>query len=105
MAELMNYSAQVILALGVLAFLVTLITQVTKTLPYISKIPTQIEAFVLSIVFSVVGLIIYIQVKEITVEWYFYLGAVVFGFIVSYLVENGWESLTKLWKRFVREEK
>lgn len=103
MTELFNYSAQVILALGVLAFLVTLITQVTKTLPYIKNIPTQLEAFVLSIAFSVVGLIIYIQIKEIAVEWYFYLGAVIFGFIVSYLVENGWESLTKLWKRFVKE--
>ena len=79
------------------------ITEVTKGVSFLNKIPTDIEVFVLSIALTVTAFFVYMQVNGIGIIWYYVVGAVILGFIVSFLSMYGWSKLTELWKRFSHE--
>ena len=69
----------ILAVISVLAFCVSVITQVIKNVGFLSKIPTDALVLVLSI-----GMI---------------LAAIMAGFIVAFISMFGWEKITELWKR------
>ena len=96
--------AQILTIIGVLAFLVSVITQVFKGVSFLSKIPTDIFVFVLSIGLTVVVFIAYMQYIQQAILWYMILAAIMAGFIVAFVAMYGWEKFSELWKRFNKEE-
>lgn len=90
--------------IGVLAFLVSVITQVFKGVSILSKIPTDILVFVLSIGITVVAFVAYMQYIQQVILWYMVLAAIIAGFIVAFVAMYGWEKFSELWKRFNKEE-
>lgn len=76
---------------------VTMIVEVVKRL--LPKIPTDLVVFVVSIALTVLALYIYAAIMEITVMWYYAVGAVTVGFGVAYAAMFGWEKFTELWSR------
>lgn len=96
--------AQIIAIIGVLAFLVSVITQVFKGVSVLSKIPTDILVFILSIGLTVVVFIAYMQYIQQAILWYMILAAIIAGFIVAFVAMYGWEKFSELWKRFNKEE-
>lgn len=96
----------VILAvIGVLAFCVSVITQVFKGVGVLSKIPTDALVFVLSIGITVAAFMAYMQYIQMQILWYMILAAIMAGFIVAFVAMYGWEKLTELWKRMSKTEK
>ena len=90
----------ILAVIGALAFMVSVITQVFKGVGVLSKIPTDILVFVLSIGITVVAFVAYMQYVQMTILWYMILAAIMAGFIVAFIAMYGWEKLSKLWKRF-----
>lgn len=95
-----TYLPIAILAVSILVFLVSVITEVTKRLPFLNKIPTDLEVFVLSIGFTLTAAFIYAGYKTIPITWYFILAGIVAGFFVAFIAMYGWSKLYDLWKRF-----
>lgn len=87
---------------GVLAFIVSVITQVFKGVGALKKIPTDILVFVLSIVLTVVTYVAYMDYIQQTVIWYMFIVAVIAGFMVAFVSMYGWEKISELWKRFYK---
>lgn len=87
---------------GVLAFVVSVITQVFKGVGVLKKIPTDILVFVLSIVLTVVTYVAYMDYIQQTVIWYMFIVAVIAGFLVAFVAMYGWEKISELWKRFYK---
>lgn len=96
--------AQILAIIGVLAFLVSVITQVFKGVSILSKIPTDILVFILSIGLTVVVFVAYMQYIQQAILWYMILAAIIAGFIVAFVAMYGWEKFSELWKRFNKEE-
>jgi len=94
-----TYLPIAILAVSILVFLVSVITEVTKRLPFLNKIPTDLEVFVLSIGFTLTAAFIYAGYKTIPITWYFILASIVAGFFVAFVAMYGWSKLYDLWKR------
>lgn len=90
----------ILAVIGALAFMVSVITQVFKGVGVLSKIPTDILVFVLSIGITVVAFVAYMQYIQMTILWYMILAAIMAGFIVAFIAMYGWEKLSELWKRF-----
>lgn len=90
----------ILAVIGALAFMVSVITQVFKGVGVLSKIPTDILVFVLSIGITVVAFVAYMQYIQMTILWYMILAAIMVGFIVAFIAMYGWEKLSELWKRF-----
>jgi hypothetical protein len=89
-----------VMLVSVLAFVVSVIVELTKNLPGLSKIPTDIEVVVLSVVITVAALFAYASYSSLVVLWYMVVGAVLCGFFVAFVAMFGWEKLTTLWGRF-----
>lgn len=109
MESLVNSVVQIlpiILAIiGVLAFMVSLITQVFKGVGILAKIPTDILVVVLSIGITVAAFTAYMQYIQQTILWYMILAAIMAGFVVAFIAMFGWEKFSELWKRFGRNIK
>lgn len=109
MESLINSVVQIlpiILAIiGVLAFMVSIITQVFKGVGFLAKIPTDILVVVLSIGITVAAFTAYMQYIQQAILWYMILAAIMAGFFVAFIAMFGWEKFSELWKRFGRNIK
>lgn len=86
--------------IGMLAFTVSVITEVTKDVWIFKKIPTDLQVIVLSIILCQMAYFIYISYTKSQFQWYYCFIAFVAAFIVSFVAMYGWEKLTTLYGRF-----
>ena len=100
MEQLVMNTTLIIGIIGVLAFAVSIITQVFKGVSGLKKIPTDI--FVLSIGITVVAFIAYMQYIQQAILWYMIIAAIMAGFLVAFVAMYGWEKVAELWKRFYK---
>ncbi|MDD6338963.1 MAG: ribonuclease [Butyrivibrio sp.] len=99
MENLIANITMILTVIGVLAFVVSVITQVTKGWGFLNRIPTAIQVYVTSLVISVLGIVIYLQVKGFKIVWYYIVGAVVLSFFIAFVSTYGWDQLKELWNR------
>lgn len=90
----------IILAIGVLAFCVSVITEVFKGVGLLAKIPTDALVLVLSLALTITAFIAYMQYSQQAILWYMVLAAIMAGFLVAFVAMYGWQKLTELWGRF-----
>lgn len=102
MEQLIMNTTLIIGIIGVLAFAVSVITQVFKGVSGLKKIPTDILVFVLSIGITVVAFIAYMQYIQQAILWYMIIAAIMAGFLVAFVAMYGWEKVAELWKRFYK---
>ena len=86
-------------AIGGLAFLVSVVVQVIKEMPGLSKIQTNIVALCASIILTPVALIVACQYFKIVIEWYYIFASFVAAFIVYLVSTGGWEKIKEMWDR------
>lgn len=94
----------ILAVIGILAFLVSVVTQVFKGVGLLSMIPTDALVLVLSIGITVSAFVAYMQYIQMTILWYMILAAILAGFIVAFVSMYGWEKLTELWKRMSKTD-
>ena len=88
--------------MAVLVFATNIIVEVVKGL--LPKIPTNIVAVVVSLVVTVLALFIVCAALEITVMWYYAVGAVVLGVFVGYAAMFGFDKFKSAWEK-IRQHK
>lgn len=97
--------SQLMVAIGALAFVVSVITEVIKGIGVFKKIPTDIVVIILSIVLTVVAFFAYAQYAALVVTWYLIVAALIGGFFVAFITMYGWSKLKELWTRFNPDNK
>lgn len=88
-SQLFEYGSMLLTVVAILVFVTTIIVEVIKGL--FPKIPTNIVAVVTALVVTVLSLYILCAVLEVTVMWYYAVGAVVLGLFVSYAAMFGFD--------------
>lgn len=96
---LMEYLSWALMAIGALAFLVSMITQVIKEMPKLSKIPTNAVALVVSIILCPLAVVIACQYFKIVIIWYYVFASFMAAFIVYLVSTGGWERVKTIWDR------
>ena len=96
---LMEYVTYALIAIGVLAFLVSIITQVIKEMPGLKNIQTNAVALVVSLVLCPVSVIIACQYFNIVIVWYYVFASFIAAFIVYLVSTGGWEKVAEMWNR------
>lgn len=86
--------------IGLIALIVSTITEVTKGIVILSKIPVNLRIIVLSLTLTIVTYFAYISYSGKPVKWYCVIASVVTGFVVAYVVLFGWDKFAYLYKRF-----
>lgn len=102
--ELVTLYATLIVGLvGLLAFLVSVITQIFKDVGAFKYVPTGIFVLLLSVLITVITFVAYMDYVQQVIIWYMFIAAVLAGFVVAFVAMYGWEKLSELWKRFWKD--
>ena len=96
-AYLIEYGSVLALVLFLLTFTTNIIVEVFKSM--IPKLPTNFLVFIVAIVVTILALFIAAAILEITVMWYYTVGAVVLGVFVAYAAMFGFDKFKELFER------
>lgn len=96
---LMQYVTYALVAIGVLAFLVSAITQVIKEMPGLKNIQTNAVALVIALILCPVAVVILCIYIKVQLAWYYFVGAVIAAFLVYLVATGGWEKVSEMWNR------
>lgn len=99
MELLMQYAAYILAAIGGLAFLVAVVVQVIKELPWLQKIQTSVVALAVSVILCPLAVVIACQYFKIVIVWYYVFASFIAAFVVYLVATGGWERITGIWER------
>lgn len=86
-----------------LCVIISVITEFTKEIGFLNKIPTSLQVLVLSIVVCVLAFFMFISYMNIQFVWYYLVAVIFISFIVAIITAKGWDYLTEIIKRFWRK--
>lgn len=93
----MNYASMLLAIMAALVFTTNIIVEVLKV--FVPKLPTSYLAVIVAIVLSVLALYVAAAILEITVMWYYAVGAVVMGIFVAYAAMFGFDKFKEAWNK------
>ena len=96
---LMQYASYILIAIGAMAFLVSVITQLIKELPWFKQVPTAVLVFVLALVLCPVSFLALMAWMSEPVTWYMMFACMMAAFIVALVALDGWERIKSIWDR------
>lgn len=97
--EMIQYASYLVTVIGVMAFLVSAITQVIKSWPGLEQIPTSAVVIVLSLVLCPVVFIAAMTYLGHAITWYMIVGCIILAFIIALVAMDGWERVQAIWAR------
>ena len=97
MSMVLSLGSFLLAAIAILVFITTVIVEVVKGL--VPKVPTNFVAVGVAMTITVLAALILCAVMEITVMWYYAVGAVVLGLFVSYAAMFGFDKLKAAWEK------
>ena len=97
--EMMQYISYLLIAIGIMAFIVSIITQVNKSWPKLDTLPTSAVVIVLSLVLCPVAFIAMMSWLNQPIEWYMIFACFLAAFVVALVAMDGWERLKEIWDR------
>ena len=74
-----------------LCVIISVITEFTKEIGFLNKIPTSLQVLVLSIVVCVLAFFMFISYMNIQFVWYYLVAVIFISFIVAIITAKGWD--------------
>lgn len=99
MEILMQYVTYALMAIGVLAFMVSAITQVIKEMPGLRNIQTNVVALAIALILCPLTVVVLCIYFKMALLWYYIVGAVITAPIVYLVATGGWEKVAEMWQR------
>lgn len=96
---IMQYLSYLFIAIGVMAFLVSVVTQVIKELPWLKNLPTSMVVIILSLVLCPLAMLALLEYLKQPVTWYMVFACMMAAFVVALVSMDGWERLKEIWNR------
>lgn len=90
----------ILIGIALICTLVTVITEFTKEIGFLNRIPTDLQVLVTSIIVCLLVSLAYISYMGIVMEWYYLVAVIFSGFFIAIICTKGWTYLTDIWKRF-----
>ena len=91
--------SELIVMVGLLSFVVSVITQVTKEIGFLAIIPTSLQVLILSLALTPIAYIGYSSYNNLPLYWYTVVASIIAGFFVAFVTMFGWEKLKDIYDR------
>lgn len=89
--------SQIVLFIGVMAFIVSIITEALKKWTWFDKkVPTALTVIILSLILCPVCLLGLAAYYGVAIEWFMVFASFIAAFIVALVSMDGWERVTEL---------
>lgn len=95
-----QYSSIAIAVIAGVCILIAVITEFTKEIPWLKKIPTTLQVLVLSLIICVVGFFAFISYMKIALIWYHLVAVIFAAFIIALICAKGWDYFMEIVKRY-----
>ena len=103
--EILINNASVILAvICSICILISVITEFTKEIGFLNKIPTMLQVLVLSLIICIVAFFAVISYKHIAFVWYYLVAGIFGSFIIALITAKGWEYFIDIVKRYWKKD-
>ncbi len=102
---IMTNLSVVLMTVAVLCTLITVITEFTKEIGFLNRIPTDLQVLVLSIIICVIVFFAYLSYAKIKFIWYYFVAVIFVSFVIAIICTRGWKFLIDIWKRFYIKKK
>lgn len=99
MEILVQFVTYMLAAVGALAFMVSMITQVIKEIPGLKRVQTNAVALGVSLVLCPAAVVIACQYFKIVIVWYYIFASFLAAFVVYLVSTGGWERVAEMWER------
>ena len=103
--EIMQYPLYLLTAIGVMAFIVSVITQVIKSWPGLEKLPTAAVVIVLSLILCPAAFMALMAWQKQPITWYMVFACMIAAFVVALVAMDGWELIKEIWERTTYKDK
>ena len=94
---LCHYGSIVLFVMACLVFATNIIVELVKGL--LPKLPTNLVAVIVAQILTDVSAAILCSIMEITIMWYYAVGAVVLGLFVGYAAMFGFDKFKDAWEK------
>jgi choline-glycine betaine transporter len=102
-ADVTGALAVVMAFLGICAFLVSLVTEGLKSVEKIDALPTKLVCYVVALILTPLVFCGMMAWLGRSVEWYMVFASVLAAFVVAKVSMSGWEDVTELANRLIRQ--
>lgn len=99
MEILVQFVTYMLGAVGALAFMVSMITQVIKEMPGFKRVQTNAVALGVSLVLCPAAVVVACQYFKIVIVWYYIFASFLAAFVVYLVSTGGWERVAEMWER------
>lgn len=96
---LMQYISYLTIIVGLMAGVVSAITQVIKEFPGLDNLPTKAVVIVISLLLCPAAFIMYASWKVIQVEAYMIFAVIIGSFFVALVAMDGWDKVYEIWSK------
>lgn len=105
MEKITVYVAQLVMVIGIMAFTVSVIVEALKKWEWFDKrVPTSLTVILLSLILCPVALLGAAAYFGVGITWYMVIASLVAAFVVALVAMDGWERVTELAKRLIKQQ-
>lgn len=104
MEFILSNLSMILLVVAVISTTVSILTQFTKDIGFLNKIPTRLQVLVLAVGITVTTFIAICQYKHYIITWYSIFASVIMGIFIAYITANGWDAFAELFERFYKKK-
>ena len=101
---IINNLTLILTVICAICVIISVITEFTKEIGFLNKIPTSLQVLVLSLIVCVVLFFAYISYAGIQFVWYYIVAVIFIAFIVAIVTTKGWDYFIDIIKRFYRKD-
>lgn len=103
--DLVTNASVMMTVVAVICTLISVITEFTKEIGFLKKVPTSLQVLVLSLIICIISFFAYISYAGIPFVWYYLVAVIFASFVVAIVCTKGWEYLIDIWQRYYKKEK
>lgn len=103
--ELLIQNISIILIIvAVICTVTSIITEITKEIGILNRIPTAIQVIVTSITLTLITYLAAVSYYSWKLKWYMIFTCVIVGILIGYITMYGWDALIKRFKEFYKSD-
>lgn len=100
---MLNHTSLFLTLVAGVCILISVITEFTKEIGFLNRIPTNLQVLVLSLIICITGFFAYLSYANMTFEWYYLVAIIFASFVVALISAKGWNYFADIVKRYYKK--